>query len=242
MIVVVFSGPCNPIEEVVTLAPPPHTTPCDQAHLVRKEPGATVVRCNDVHCTPPPTVLKELGRGCSGVVYVGADAEGLPIARKVFGSTGLTKLVQLAFLGAPNPYMWNESAIRCAHLRLEILAELVNQWFGPRMYVARTRGWAWNQDERAFELRTQLVDGRPPDLRHPLRDPHPDQTSELANDLLPRLQKLLVESGFDGMVWQAGKETPSPSTIFSSIAAGTRVDRRDGRGSTSNPGFRRLLR
>ena len=157
---------------------------------------------------PPTTGLKELGRGRSGVVYVGADAEGLPLARKVFGSSGLTKLVQLAFLGAPNPYMWNESAIRCAHLRREILAELVNQWFGPRLYVARTRGWAWNQDERAFELRTELVDGRAPHLRHPLRAPHPDQTSELADDLLPKLQRLLVESGFDGMVWQAGKGNP----------------------------------
>ncbi|MDH3201288.1 MAG: hypothetical protein OEM15_10395 [Myxococcales bacterium] len=157
---------------------------------------------------PATTGLEELGRGRSGVVYVGVDAEGQPVARKVFGSSGLTKLVQLVFLGAPNPYMWNEHAIRCAHLRREILAKLVDQWFGARLYVARTQGWAWNQGERAFELRTQLVDGRPADLHHPLRAPHHDQASELANDLLPKLQKLLIESGFDGMVWQAGKGNP----------------------------------
>lgn len=160
---------------------------------------------------PPPIPageLKELGRGRSGVVYVSHEIEGPPVARKVFGSEGVTKLVQLAFLGAPNPYVWNEDAIRCAHLRREILADLVERWFGDALYVARSHGWAWNQDARAFELRAQLVDGRPPDLRHPLRTSDEDQMHALSADIMPRLQQLLIESGFDGMVWQAGKGNP----------------------------------
>ena len=164
-----------------------------------------------VPSAPPPvpaTELRELGRGRSGVVYVSHESEGFPVARKVFGSEGLTKLVQCVFLGAPNPYVWNEDAIRCAHLRREILAELVQRWFEEELYVARSRGWAWNADARAFELRAQLVDGRPPDLRHPLRDPEESQMEALSTEIMPKLQTRLIESGFDGMVWQAGKGNP----------------------------------
>ena len=35
------------------------------------------------------------------------------------------KLVQWVILGAPNPYLWCEDAVRCAALRREILATLV---------------------------------------------------------------------------------------------------------------------
>lgn len=156
----------------------------------------------------PMAELEELGRGRSGVVYIGRELGGEAVARKVFGSEGLTKLVQIAFLGAPNPYVWNEDAIRCAHLRREILAELVEHWFDGELYVARSRGWGWNGEAEAFELRAQLVHGRPPDLQHPLRDTGEDLVRALSMEIMPRLQALLIESGFDGMVWQAGKGNP----------------------------------
>jgi hypothetical protein len=47
---------------------------------------------------PPPipaVELEELGRGCSGVVYVSHELEGPPVARKVFGSEGVTRLADL---------------------------------------------------------------------------------------------------------------------------------------------------
>ena len=157
---------------------------------------------------PPPCELRELGRGRSGVVYVSHESEGFPVAQKVFGSEGITKLTQCIFLGAPNPYVWSEDAIRCAHLRREILAVLVQHWFDDTVFVARSRGWGWNAQARAFELRAQLVDGRAPDLRHPLRPATPDHARALSDEVLPKLQELLVESGFDGMVWQAGKGNP----------------------------------
>ena len=156
----------------------------------------------------PITELEELGRGRSGVVYLSRESEGAPIARKVFGSEGITKWVQCAFLGAPNPYVWNEDAIRCAHLRREILAELVAHWFGRELYVARSQGWGWNPQARAFELRTQLVRGRAPRLHHPFRDQVQDEVHALSELIMPKLQRLLIESGFDGMVWQAGKGNP----------------------------------
>jgi hypothetical protein len=156
----------------------------------------------------PTSQLRELGRGRSGVVYVSDESEGFPVARKVFGSDGVTKLVQYVLLGAPNPYVWNEDAIRCAHLRREILAVLVQHWFAEDFFVARSRGWAWNAEARAFELRTQLIDGRAPELRHPRRATRSDEAQLLGKVLLPKLQSRLVESGFDGMVWQAGKGNP----------------------------------
>ena len=157
---------------------------------------------------PPLQALRELGRGRSGVVYVSHESEGFPVARKVFASEGLTRVVQCLFLGSPNPYVWNEDAIRCAHLRREILAKLVERWFGDELYVAASRGWAWNSEARAFELRAQLVHGRAPELRHPLRPPRRDHAETLRREVLPKLQACLIESGFDGMVWQAGKGNP----------------------------------
>ena len=170
---------------------------------------APALDIGSVRPLPLPTrELRELGRGRSGVVYASHEFEGAPLARKVFGSDGLTKLVQLLFLGAPNPYVWNEDAIRCAYLRREVLADLVEHWFGEELYVARSHGWAWNQEARAFELRAQLVDGRPPNLCHPLRSTDEDQMAALSTEIMPKLQRLLIESGFDGMVWQAGKGNP----------------------------------
>jgi hypothetical protein len=167
---------------------------------------------DSVPVAAPATAQAELqevlGRGRSGVVYVSHAAEGFPIARKVFGSHGVTKLVQCIFLGAPNPYVWNEDAIRCAHLRREILAELVESWFEGELYVAGSHGWSWNERARAFELQTHLVDGAPADLRHPLRSADDAHFERLSTEIMPRLQQLLIESGFDGMVWQAGKGNP----------------------------------
>lgn len=163
---------------------------------------------DSVPIVAPAGELRELGRGRSGVVYVSLAAEGFPTARKVFGSHGMTKWVQYALLGAPNPYVWNEDAIRCAHLRREILAELVEGWFDGELYVAGSHGWSWNDGAKAFELRTQLVDGTPADLRHPLRGPDDTHFERLRGFILPRLQARLIEAGFDGMVWQAGKGNP----------------------------------
>ena len=49
-----------------------------------------------------------LGRGRSGEVYLVQSEDG-PLAYKVFGAGGLTKLVQWILLGVPNPYQWSQS-------------------------------------------------------------------------------------------------------------------------------------
>ncbi|MCZ6598092.1 MAG: hypothetical protein O7B99_10665 [Planctomycetota bacterium] len=157
---------------------------------------------------PSYTGLEEIGRGRSGVVYRERDGWGNELACKVFDSRGLTKLVQWIFLGSPNPYMWNEDAIRCAHLRREILRELLEVWFEGRLRVAGSHGFAWNDPHRAFELQTEFVHGRPPGLHHPLRARRDDRLHEIADELMPVLCAKLVEAGFVGSVWQAGRGNP----------------------------------
>ena len=79
---------------------------------------------------------RELGRGRSGVVYLIDNPAGKQIACKVFDSRGLTKIVQWATLGAPNPYMWNHDAVLCAKYRRDILSVLVPVWTAGHVTVA----------------------------------------------------------------------------------------------------------
>ena len=151
---------------------------------------------------------RELGRGRSGVVLLSRDGAGRGIARKVFGSSGVTKAVQYVFLGAPNPYVWSEPAIRTAVLRRRILAELVEFWFGPKLRVARAYDYAWNADCLAFEMRCELIDGRHVALHHAYTSPDDNELQDVTRKIMRPLQTRLVEAGFDGLVWQAGRGNP----------------------------------
>lgn len=151
---------------------------------------------------------QEIGRGRSGSVYLDRDADGGEVAAKLFHSSGLTKIVQWLFLGAPNPYAWSEDAVHAARLRRALVTELLRVWFGRRLAVAEPRSVRWNEEARAYELRCAFVNGRPPQLHHPLRIEGRDEARELVEDFLRPLQAKLVRAGLDGLVWQAGKSNP----------------------------------
>jgi hypothetical protein len=150
----------------------------------------------------------EIGRGRSGVVYLGVDEEGRKLACKIFDSQTVTKAVQIVSLGSPNPYVWNEDAVRCAMLRRRILVDLVDYWFTGKLAVAAATGYAWNVEHRAFELFTDYSPGRPIPLHHPFRTHGEGLLKELTSEVMRPLQEHLIESGFDGLVWQAGKGNP----------------------------------
>ena len=133
---------------------------------------------------PTLTDLRVLGRGRSGVVYYGRDEQGRELACKVFDSLGLTKLVQCILLGSPNPYMWNEDAVHCAALRRQILAELVEFWFGSRLRVANALGYEWNEQHRAFALQTCFSKGKPLPLHHPMRTRGIGLLGELTHEVM----------------------------------------------------------
>ncbi len=151
---------------------------------------------------------QELGRGRSGVVFRSLDGSGRQVARKVFGSSGVTKAVQYVFLGSPNPYMWNEPAVRTAVLRRRVLAELVEYWFGSKLRVARAYDHDWNEVYRAFDMRCELVDGRHAALHHAYTSSDDTELEDATGQIMKPLQSRLIESGFDGLVWQAGLGNP----------------------------------
>jgi hypothetical protein len=155
--------------------------------------------------TAPDTQV--LGQGRSGVVFRSRDAAGRDVARKVFLSGGLASLVHYVVFGAPNPYAWSESAIRSAALRRRILDTLVRSWFGSKLRVARAIGYGWNGKHRAFELSCELIDGRHLALHHPFSSLDEEQL-QILRDIMQQLQARLIEAGFDGLVWQAGRGNP----------------------------------
>lgn len=165
-------------------------------------------RTDDREALRPKIAERELGRGRSGVVFLSRDESGRKVARKVFGSNGLTKAVQYAFLGAPNPYLWSEPAIRTAVLRRSILAELVEFWFGAKLRVARAYDYAWNAEFRAFEMPCELIEGCHVALHHPYTAPDHAELKDVIRNVMKPLQKRLAEAGCDGLVWQAGRGNP----------------------------------
>lgn len=166
-----------------------------------------------------------IGAGRSGVVYKDEDVQGRIVARKVFNSDKLTKLVQYIFLGSPNPYTWNEHAVQCAVLRRRILAPLCEHWFKGRVFVASAWSQDFNDDHLAYQLHTEFVDGRPPTLHHPMNRRGADEVKELRYEIMAPLSERLLESGFDGMVWQAGLGNPVALGNFLGVVKDGRIER-----------------
>lgn len=166
------------------------------------------------------TIGGEVGRGRSGVVYFGRDELGREVVEKIFGGDTASKLVLYTLTGAPNPYIWNQHAITCAVARRRILGHLVQHWFGQHLSLPRTDGSSWNEKHHAFALHCEFIRGRhvPLRLAPPLpktdpKDPK-DPLTDLRFNIMKPLQKLLQQSGFDGLVWQAGRGNPVATNNF----------------------------
>ncbi len=160
---------------------------------------------------------KIVGKGRLAEVYKGEDSQGNPIARKIFTGSLITKLANYFFSGAPNSYIWSEDAVHAAYYRRNILSELVESWFDTKLRVAKARGFRWNDTFKAYELQTEFIDGRHASLHHPFSQHSQQREAELSdfvNNIMKPLQERLIEAGFDGLVWQAGKGIPNASSNF----------------------------
>ena len=82
------------------------------------------------------------------------------------------------------------------------------------MRLPATDGARWYEPERAFELRAELIEGRHAMLRHPLAGEAKHEVDDLVNEVLRPLQQHLDESGFDGLLWQAGRGNPVAAANF----------------------------
>jgi hypothetical protein len=149
---------------------------------------------------------ERLGAGRSGEVWREETPDG-PAAVKVFAGDTLSNLIHYVLTGAPNPYIWNEDAIRCAYHRRKVLGPLVDAWFDGKLHVADAYSVSWNADSRAWELATEYSEGGPIPLLHPFRAANPE-LDVLRDRILAPLQERLIEAGIDGAVWQAGLGNP----------------------------------
>jgi len=158
--------------------------------------------------------LRRLGAGRSAVVWLVGDGRTEPRARKIFTGDPLAKLVHIACTGAPNPYAWNDDAIHAALARRRILARLVEHWFGDRLRLPALHSAAWDEPARAWRLDMEYIGGRGPALRHALPRECDSEMRELVREIMVPLQARLRESGFDGLLWQAGLGNPVASSNF----------------------------
>lgn len=163
--------------------------------------------------TKQPANYKLLGAGRSGRVYLIDTPKG-KIARKVFFEDKLASLVHYLFFGVPNPYVWNQDAIACAFYRRKILKELVKFWFDSQLRIADALQRSWNAEFHAYQLDTEFIQGRHVSLHQPFDQNQGEEVHTLVHKIMLPLQRYLIQSGFDGFVWQAGKGSPKALNNF----------------------------
>lgn len=161
---------------------------------------------------------RRLGRGQSGEVWLTETPEGL-VATKVFVGGTLGNLIHYILTGAPNPYIWNEDAARAAFERRKILHDLIPVWFGDRLAMSDAVSVSWNTDSMTWELGTRYAAGSTVPLVHPFR-PHDALLDVLVRDIMKPFHARLVEAGFIGTAWQAGKGNPVALNNFLLTAPG----------------------
>ena len=156
---------------------------------------------------------KLLGAGRSGQVYLVNTSEG-SIARKIFFEDKIANIIHYFFFGVPNPYVWNQNALTCAYYRRKILKKLVKYWFGSQLRVADAFDMSWNEKSQAYQLDTEFIVGRHIQLHQPFSQNQSQELHNLVHHIMIPLQKQLINSGFDGLVWQAGKGSPTALNNF----------------------------
>lgn len=162
---------------------------------------------------PPPGQVQDqpgtlLGAGRSGRVYR-LDGNSQGVARKIFFGDAITHTLHYLFFGAPNPYIWNPDAVASAYYRRNILASLVEVWFGDRLQVSKALAMGWDPATQAYFLDTEFVPGRPVALCQPFHNDSDRELPQQVRNIMQPLQRHLERSGFDGLLWQVGKGNPS---------------------------------
>lgn len=148
------------------------------------------------------------------MVYRCIDGGGDPYARKVFVGDRPSKVVHLVLNGAPNPYTWSDEAIATAVGRRRLLESLVTYWFDDRLRLPRLIGHDWDTTHRANAIDMELINGRPAALHQPFSGARGDELNDLRVNVMRPLQGHLRESGFVGLMWQAGWGNPVATSNF----------------------------
>ena len=163
-----------------------------------------------------PEALNErvyIGAGRSAKVYR-SQKDDRTVATKVFVGEGLSKLVLFLLTGSANPYTWCEDAIQSAMLRRRLLKSLAEYWFKGQLYVPDTYDYRWSDAEKAYEIDMEFIDGQHVPLINPVDEGQEDAATRQMQEVMRPLQQHLIDAGFDGLVWQAGKGNPVALSNF----------------------------
>ncbi len=162
---------------------------------------------------PVKTGITYIGSGRSADVYYSV-MDGREIATKIFLGETISKAILFVLTGSANPYTWCKNAIRSSVSRRHILQGLCQYWFDDQLRLPLTHSHRWNSDAKAFEINAEFIRGSHAPLLNPLIHNPKDYMAVLKNEIMVPLQDKLIESGFDGMVWQAGKGNPVGASNF----------------------------
>jgi hypothetical protein len=156
---------------------------------------------------------KFIGNGRSAKVYLSQRESG-QVATKIFTGETTSKIILYILKGSANPYTWCEDAIKTAMIRRRLLLVLSGYWFGGRLRLPKTFDYSWNDREKAWQIEAEFIEGCHAPMLNPLEDETPDYLNELQTEIMKPLQKHLISSGFDGLVWQAGKGNPVAASNY----------------------------
>lgn len=156
---------------------------------------------------------KFIGNGRSAKVYFSFKGNQ-GVATKTFTGEPVSKFILFVLKGSANPYTWNEDAIQSAMLRRRILSHLTNFWFNDKLRLPKTFEYRWNETEKAYEIDAEFIAGCHAPLLNPMKDDPFNYMADLRNNIMNPLETKLIESGFDGLVWQAGKGNPIGASNF----------------------------
>ena len=156
---------------------------------------------------------KFIGNGRSARVYL-STVEGKAVATKIFTGEPTSKIILFVLTGSANPYNWCEDAIKSAMIRRRILTSLCQFWFDKKVRLPETYGYSWNEEVKAFQIEAEFIPGCHAPLINPMKADSKDYASELRQEIMEPLQDHLIDSGFDGLVWQAGKGNPVADSNF----------------------------
>ncbi len=154
-----------------------------------------------------------IGNGRSAKVYLSLKVDN-HVATKIFTGESTSKAILYVLTGSPNPYTWCEDAIKSAMMRRSLLSKLSLFWFSGKVRLPETYDYSWNEKEKAFQIEAEYIKGCHAPLRNPMVENPVDYTSELQQEIMAPLQQHLIDSGFDGLVWQAGKGNPVAVSNF----------------------------
>ena len=156
---------------------------------------------------------KFIGSGRSAKVYH-SIRNGRDVATKTFTGEKFSKFILFVLTGSANPYTWCEPAIRCAIARRRVLGILCEHWFSGNLSLPECYDYRWNQEQKAYEIDMEFVNGWHMPMLSPLKESQVDFARELRHEVMKPLQEKLIQAGFDGAVWQAGKGNPVGESNF----------------------------